>query len=186
MLRALVGLGTDGLTERLAVPDRAILRCAGLFALRPRSAAGLRTIISAYFGVSVRVQQFVGRWREIEPEDQTRLGERHGSNVLGESAVLGTRVWDQPGAIRVILGPLSGEQYRDFLPTGSALRPLRDLVQLYVGPDLDVEFELVLRASDTPAAKLDRSPDAALGWTSWLGMPQRTAHPQVSVRAEAS
>ena len=184
MLRALVGLGTEGLTERLAVPDRAILRCAGVFALRPRSVAGLRAIVAHYFGVPARIEQFVGRWREIEPEDTTRLGARFGSNVLGESAVLGTRVWDQTAAIRIVLGPLSGAQYRDLLPNGSALTPLGDLVRLYVGPELDVEFQLVLRAADTPSARLDRSEDAALGWTSWLGMRDRPADPRVSVSAE--
>jgi type VI secretion system protein ImpH len=146
--------------------------------------AGLRAVIRSYVGVPVRVQQFVGRWRDLEPEDTTRLGRRQQSNVLGENAVLGTRVWDQSGAIRVTLGPLTAAQYRDLLPNGTALAPLRDLVRLYVGPALDVSYQLVLRASETPSARLDGSPNAALGWTAWLDMPHRVIHPSVPVASE--
>jgi type VI secretion system protein ImpH len=184
MLRAMVGLGTEGLANRMAVPDRALMRYAGLLTLRPRSAGGLRALVASYFNVPVRVSQFVGRWRTLEDADTTRLGSRRHMTSLGEGAVLGTRVWDQSAAVRITLGPLSAEQYQDFLPTGRALQPLRDLAAFYVGPSVDVEIQLVLHASETPAARLDSPAPPSLGWTSWLGLEGRTEHPQVAIGEE--
>jgi type VI secretion system protein ImpH len=181
MLRAMVGIGTAGLAERLAVPDRALMRYAGLLTLRPRSSGGLRALIASYFGVPVRVDQFVGRWRTLEESDTTKLGSRAHAIGLGEGAVLGTRVWDQSGAVRITLGPLNAAQYQDFLPTGSALQPLRDLASFYVGPTIDVEIQLVLRASETPSARLDTPAPPSLGWTSWLPSDGRTEHPRVAI-----
>jgi type VI secretion system protein ImpH len=184
MMRALTGIATDGLANRLAVPDRALLRYAGLLALRPRSAGGLRALVASYFNVPVRVHQFVGRWRTLEDGDTTRLGGRSHTSTLGEGAVLGTRVWDQSAAVRITLGPLTAAQYQDFLPTGRGLQPLRDLAAFYVGPTVDVEIQLVLRASETPAARLDAPTPPTLGWTSWLPQDGRTEHPQVTIGEE--
>lgn len=178
MLRSIAGLGTPGLANRMAVPDRAMLRYASVVALRPRSALGLQAMLTSYFGVRVRVDQFVGRWRALEPEDRTTIGAYRGtSNVLGSNAVLGTHVWDQSGAVKVVVGPLTARQYRDFLPTGSALQPFKDMVQLYCGPELDVEIDLVLHTREDARSKLERQGPPALGWTSWLPTPGRVRTP---------
>jgi type VI secretion system protein ImpH len=49
-LFSLMGLGLTSLSSQLAAPA-ALLRYAGLLAARPRSAAGLTTLLSDYFGV---------------------------------------------------------------------------------------------------------------------------------------
>jgi type VI secretion system protein ImpH len=187
MLRALAGLGTEAVPG-LGVADGATLRYAALLGQRPRSAAGMERMLSTYFRVPVRVRQFVGCWRALEPEDATRLGD--GKSALGRGAVLGDRVWDQTGRIRLVIGPLSHAQYLDFLPSGTAMPALRALAKLYLSPEIEVECRLVLRASDTPDAWLPPSdtPDGPveprLGWTAWLPTRgPRRANPQVTVRA---
>jgi type VI secretion system protein ImpH len=185
MLRAVAGLGTDGLAGRMAVPDGAALRYAAVLAQRPRSAAGLERMLSTYFRVPVRVRQFVGCWRTLEPEDTTRLGD--GRNPLGAGATLGQRVWDQTGRIRLVIGPLTYAEYRDFLPTGTAMRPLREMARLYLGSATDVDCRLVLRAAETPDARLAGGADAVpgeprLGWTSWLPtVGPRADHAHVTI-----
>lgn len=183
MLKSIAGLGLDSLGNRLSMADRSLLRYASLLNMRPRSAAGLQALLSSYFGVRVRVEQFVGRWRTIEPEDRTRLDRRENSNVLGQSAVLGTQVWDQTGAIRLVVGPLSAQKYRDMLPTGTALQPFKDLVKLYCGPELDVEISLILALSEPARSELNAAP--ALGWTSWLGNAGRGRTPGATLRVNA-
>lgn len=189
MLRAIAGLGTEGLSGRLAAPDGATLRYAAMFAQRPRSALGLERMLTSYFGVPVRLRQFIGQWRALEPEDTTRLGA--GSNALGVNAVLGGRAWDQCGRVRLVIGPLSLAQYFDYLPGGTAMRALEDLARLYVGPELEIECRLVLRASEVPAASLSRpeqwgpAAEPRLGYTSWLTTTHaRTQHEQVTLAAE--
>src|SRR6185295_4563008 len=88
----------------------------GLLSQRKRSAAGLEAIVHDYFHLPVRVLQFQGRWLRLEPEKQTRLGERAGNARLSDDAVIGDRVWDVQGKIRLRIGPLPRDRFIDFLP----------------------------------------------------------------------
>ncbi|MDB4876980.1 MAG: uncharacterized protein JWM41_3426 [Gemmatimonadetes bacterium] len=187
MLASLAGLGMDGLQQRVAVPDRSLLRFSALLAQRPRSAVGLERLLTGYFGVHTRVRQFVGKWRPIESDDVTRLGRSGQSQILGESAVLGSRVWDQQGKVALVVGPLDFGRYRDFLPTGTGLAPLRDLARLYLGPETEFDVQLVVRARQVPVAALVSADPPQLGWTSWLASTRpRTHNPHVAPTGEAS
>ncbi|HEX7240835.1 MAG TPA: type VI secretion system baseplate subunit TssG, partial [Longimicrobiaceae bacterium] len=73
-LLAVAGMGTEGLQERLQVPDRALLRYAGLLSHHPRSMAGLEGMLREHFGVGVRGVQMVGRWLPLGERQTTRLG----------------------------------------------------------------------------------------------------------------
>ncbi|HEX8830929.1 MAG TPA: type VI secretion system baseplate subunit TssG, partial [Longimicrobium sp.] len=56
-LRALVGIGTPGLHNRLpGVDDRTLLARAGLLAHEVRSQAGLQGLLADHFGVPVRIE----------------------------------------------------------------------------------------------------------------------------------
>jgi type VI secretion system protein ImpH len=187
MLAALAGMGTKGLENRLAVPDRDMLRYAALLAQRPRSAIGLERMLSSYFAVPVRVRQFVGKWQQLEPDDVTRIGLDGQAHVLGESAVLGSRVWDQTGRIALVVGPMDYERFRDFLPTGTALAAFRGMTALYLGPEMEFSVQLVLRARQVPSPSLNSAQPVMLGWTSWLGSARpRTHNPHVALTGKAS
>ena len=180
MLRAIAGLDNDAFAGRLNVPEGATLRYAAMLAQRPRSALGLERVLTSYFGTAIRVRQFIGRWRTLEPEDSTRLGKT--ANALGEDAVLGDRVWDQSGRVRLVIGPLSIGHFMDFLPGGTAMPALQDLARLYLGPEMEIECQLVLRAGEVPAAALTTPSESRLGLTSWLGTAgARTRHAMVTV-----
>jgi type VI secretion system protein ImpH len=182
MLRAIAGLDNDAFAGRLHVPEGATLRYAAMLAQRPRSALGLERMLTSYFGVAIRVRQFIGRWRTLEPEDGTCLG--RSANVLGDSAVLGDRVWDQSGRVRLVIGPLTLKHYMDFLPGGNAMPSLLDLTKLYLGPEMEVECQLVLRAGEVPPAWLSSAADTRLGLTSWLETAgARTRHAMVTIDA---
>ena len=180
MLRSIAGLGFDSLRHAPSLPDGASLRFAAMLAQRPRTALGLERVLTSYFGVAVRVRQFIGRWRTLEPEDSTRLGKS--CNELGSSAVLGERVWDQAGRVRLVIGPLSLPQFMDYLPNGTAMAPLRELARLYLGSEMEIECRLVLRAGEVPPAVLDPAFQPRLGLTSWLGTSgARMQHAQVTL-----
>ena len=194
-LRSLVGLGLPPLRDRLAVSaegrplarvdDLAVLYYGGLFAHRPRNAAGLEALLADYFQLPVRVQQFQGRWLALEPANQTRLGDGPGSNNrLGADALAGERVWDRQGQFRVRVGPLAYERFVEFLPDRAPI-PARKasflmahLVRLYVGPDLEYDVQLVLLAAEVPGCRLDDGGGGVgprLGWNTWLGsLPRAT------------
>ncbi len=182
----LVGLGTKGLRGRMSLPDESLLPYAGLIAQKPHSANALENILSDYFGTRAKLKQFYGQWLTLDPADYTRLGERN--SVLGESAIAGTRVWDQQSKFRVRLGPVDFGKFQAFLPNGSAYEPLRSIIKFMVGYEFDFDVQLILRKDNVPSSILttraQRKP--LLGWTTFLKTQPFTADDeQVVLQAAA-
>jgi type VI secretion system protein ImpH len=170
-LLALIGLGTPGLAGRQAVPDQALICYQGLLGQYPRSAASFRAMLSHYFQVKVEVHPFAGSWRPLGPGSRTCLqGGFSKSESLGVGMVLGDEIWDQQSVVRVRLGPMAIEEYRQFLPNGGAYESLKALARFFCGDDLDVEVQLVLKREAAPRFGLD-APGAdppRLGWLGWI------------------
>jgi len=165
-----IGMGTSNLRGRLAVKDEGLLRYSGLLGQRPASAISLAAIVRDHFGVSVEIQEFVGSWYWLSDEDQSDLTGQRSNNQLGEGALAGDAVWDPQARFRVRLGPLSLVDFLSFLPDGQAIEELRDLLRFYVGPVLQFEIQLILRASEVPWSRLgDETPAGPrLGWFGWV------------------
>jgi len=178
-LRCLVGLGTEGLANRLDVADETAVFYAGHFTHAPRSALALERMLADYFGQAAQVQQFSGRWLMLPPDQRTAMpaGGRPGNySALGRTAVVGARVWDVQTRFRVRLGPMSYREFLEFLPGGEALARLADLVRLYSGPALEFEVQPVLRRDEVPTARLGAAGGgkSMLTRNSWLASRPRT------------
>lgn len=161
----LIGRGTNGMPTKRPIAPITMVRYAGLLTQQPRSCEGLRGLISDYFrGVSVRVQQCIGRWLTIE--DTNRLGERFCS--LGQDTIIGSRLHDRTGKFRISLGPVGRKEFMELLPNGRRIKELKELVKLYLLDELDFDVEIWLRGDEVPPIQLG-SPEqpALLGWTSW-------------------
>ena len=170
--------------EALAqVEDQAILRYSGLLARRPRTAAGLAAVLADYFEAPVEVRQFQGEWLLLDAADQSQLGAAGGNCQLGLNLVIGERVWDVEGKIRVRLGPLDYEQFVEFLPYRRATPEckafflLSHLVRLYIGPTLEFDVQVLLEPDAVPECILGdpNTPGSRLGWNTWLHSGARTA-----------
>lgn len=165
-LGSLCGIGTPALRQRDAIGDFAKLHFAGLLANGRRPAAGLATILRAYYGVPVRIEQFVGHWMPIPADGQTRIGGQDLGNRLGTSAVLGKKVWDCQHRFRLVFGPLDHADYVRLLPGAPGMRRLQAWVRQYAGMALDWDVRLVLKKAQVPQLKLGTM---QLGWTTYLG-----------------
>jgi len=183
-VRALIGLGTPGLENRQDVPDDSLLYFSGLLSLHPRSAMGLRQLLIDYFGVPVEVDQFVGAWYPVEADLQCNLGlDKTDSERLNLGALVGDEIWDQQSRVRVQMGPLTLEQYLDFLPGGEAHRKIRALTGFFAKGEFDVELRLVLRRNEVPPCELKWEGGVVpqLGWTSWVKSAPFTRDPGETV-----
>ena len=186
---SLVGLGSPGLRNRLRmmtadrqprrltkVDDQAIYYYGGLFAPRVRNALSLEAILEDYFNLPVEVRQFQGQWLQLDAANRSHLGEAASNNLLGVNSVAGQRVLDVQGRLCVRLGPLTYEQFAQFLPNRAAVPEgktyfqLVHLQRLYIGQEFDVDVQLVLKAEETPECQLPVGTDDGpqLGWNGWL------------------
>ena len=170
-LRDMIGLGTEGLQDRQAVPDEALLHYVGLLAPQARSAEALTGILSDYFEVPVEIEQFVGAWYDLGPKTQCQMNdEESDSERLGGGAVVGDQIWDQQGRVRIKVGPMTFDRYREFLPDGSAFEPLRAITRFFANDEIDFEVQLILKREQVPGLQIgaEGAEPPQLGWASWL------------------
>lgn len=171
-LAALSGLGMNAFRDADEMPLRDKLYFSGHLASTPRHAEGLASLLTDYFKVPVRIVEFVAHWLQIPEKDRLRLGQGRdrGLGKLGESTVLGSRVWQRQDKFQVFLGPLTMSEYESFLPGSEAFRKLTAAVRNYLGLELLWEIRLLLKSPERPAARLGRQ--GQLGWTSWVSGDQ--------------
>ena len=179
ILRALVGLGTDHLRERVREGEAHWLYFAGLFGTARRTTAGLASMLEALCGHPVTVQEFVGRWQRLVPEERSRLGGPPGpatanlQNELGGTLMLGDRVWDVLSSVRIRIGPLPAAATADLQQAGLD-GWLEHLVRSYLGPDVD--FEILGLVDPATIRPMALGGDARLGGASWLASSDQASY----------
>ena len=165
----LIGMGTANLRGHMPVADLGLLHYAGLLAQRPHSADALRAFLHDYFGVPVIVQQFLGKWHDLEVDELCTLGAGDTNSLLGGGAVAGDAVWSRQALVRIVFGPLTAEQFCEFLPDGKSFAQAAVLVRWFLGSTLEFELQATLRREEVPSCRLGDEPgDARLGWSAWL------------------
>ena len=167
---ATFGIGSPGLRGRDALDDNAKLFMAGRLSQQSRPAEGLQAMLEELFLVPKVVEQYVGERMTLPMEAKLELGSSPSVAALGKTATLGDRVWGSQHKFRIICGPLSGDDFRRFLPGAKSLAKLCSTVRMYVGDELDWELRLLLVGGETPTSKLGEF--GQLGWTSWIGEKQ--------------
>ncbi len=161
---ALSGYAGERLRARDAMPDLTKRHFAGHLGRAVRNPAGLTAILSSFFGTRVTLQEFIGTWLKLEPDDRWQLGAMAG---LGRATSIGEAVWTRNAKFRLRIGPLSLEEYLGLLPGSGGLARLAAIVRNYVGDALDWDLNLVLSGDAVPVAVLGA--DTRLGQTSWIG-----------------
>jgi type VI secretion system protein ImpH len=165
-LGAVAGLAGPGFFGRSALPDRFSFFAAGLLAMQTRPAEAISRLVTLYFRVPAKVQEFVGAWLSIPPRARTRIGLLGNAQRLGQDAVVGSRVYLRHHRFRLVLGPLGLADFLAFLPDGDSRAKLGAMVRRVPGMEMDWDTQLVLRRDEVPETALNGT--ARLGWTSWL------------------
>jgi type VI secretion system protein ImpH len=186
LMRSIVGFDESGpRAGQLAAGGAAehdVLGFAGLYGHSLRPASALEQMLAAQLRLPVRIEQFSGQWLMMPPDQRSALPSRSiGSmrsgihNRLGANAVLGDRVWDVASRLGARIGPLSFEQYLQFVPSGAGLRRAGTLARLYVRLEFDLLVRPVLKQESVPCWQLNsRAPlPQLLGRTIWLRSENR-------------
>jgi type VI secretion system protein ImpH len=170
-LRHLIGIGTAGLQNRQEVSDSSLTFYSGLLSLQPRSALALEQFLSDYFDVPIAVEEFGGSWHPLSEQDICKFADPPTeAEQLGFGVVVGDAVWDRASRAKISVGPLSLEQYKDFLPGGAAYKPLQALTNFFSNGEIIFEVQLILDRSHVPACQLgiDSKAPPMLGWLTWM------------------
>ncbi|MHC4362564.1 MAG: type VI secretion system baseplate subunit TssG [Planctomycetota bacterium] len=164
---SLVGLGMPALRKRDDIPDYTKFYYSGRLSGQTKCADGLQAVLADYFDLRAGIEEFVGEWMRLPQQHICRLGADESNGTLGQSVILGSRVWGSQYKFRITLGPLSIEEYMRLLPAGDRIRRLVALVRNYVGDELAWDVKLILNREEVPPTRLDGN--TRLGWTTWLG-----------------
>lgn len=143
---------------------------SGHLTRQPRSAAGLRAILSHHFATPVAVKENQFQWLSLPENARLRLGDVGQNARLGKTHCLGVAVPDIQSRFAVTLGPMPWRQYCRLLPADSsgALIKLTDWIRHYVGVEFAWEARLRLAAGEYQGYRLGNS--QPLGRSSWLGL----------------
>ncbi|APW38286.1 type VI secretion protein [Rhodoferax koreense] len=168
--------GHDPLEIRDSVlPAHARLAASTHLSREARNPDGLTQTLAKFFAVPVQLQEFVMHWIRIDAADQSRLGLPRTSSMLGGGAIAGDVVADRQNKFRLVLGPLSLQQYLRFTPQGRDLPLLIEWVRGFIGYEFVWEVELRVRHVNAPPARLGDG--ERLGWSTWLGDASAAAMP---------
>jgi type VI secretion system protein ImpH len=170
-----IGVGSPIYRDLDRVDDRLKLLYAGLTSAKPKSAVRLKSLITGVFGVKVEVDQCVGTWLHLDKDDQLSLGGfgPGGAGQLGADTIVGARVYSVSDKIRIRIFTGSLDEYRKFLPpTRTKPNPwtekLFDLIDFYLGLEIEYEIELALPKRCSSAVQMNRNNSATLGHIGWL------------------
>jgi len=162
----LLGYGHKELKDRIPRVDR-LPRYIGLFSQWPRSAMGLRTLISdALGGAPVRIEPNVPRMVRIPDDQRLVLGAQ--AATLGEDAHLGCEIKDLMGKITMTIGPLDDETYHACLAGQDNFLWVEELITLYLSEPVECRLEVELTRYEAQPARLGEGKWGALGHDAWV------------------
>lgn len=153
----------DGATPESAFSSWARLHYAGVFASR-RSAGAIKGGLQHLLGMSVEINEFQPVWRNIEVEDQTRLGLQY--HQLGD-AILGSKTLQATDTFEAQIIPENLSSFKRLLPTGDLFAVAAEALTAMAPSHLEWKMTLCIPQSEIIPVRLDGK--SGLGWSSWIG-----------------
>ncbi|AKH63630.1 MULTISPECIES: type VI secretion system baseplate subunit TssG [Photorhabdus] len=188
---ALVGLGSDVNRAHLNINHSKMLAYAGLLASPGRSPEVIRSLISHCFDLpDVTVHGWEIRKIAIGPSQQNRLGgklklkgrkKKIEQSIMGENFFLGSWVRSCNSKFMICINDLSREHFLSFLPDGKNFLPLVMFICFVLRDQLAWDLRLGLAENQAGGMVLGTKQNNNLGWTSFLGEPEKKPFITISV-----
>jgi len=160
------GLTNENIRQ-LIPPEYNPLRYLGLLGHFPRSAYGLKAMLSDLLELkSIRILECQDNLLSI-PEDQ-KISLGIANCQLGETAHLGEEIISTNNAFTIQIGPISFDDYSQLIPTSKKFELLNQSVKLYIDQPLIWDVALSIPGEEAPGITLGKQNGAQLGYDSWL------------------
>jgi type VI secretion system protein ImpH len=162
-------IGRGAFTKNISpeLSDFTLLKYAGVFSQRVRNKEGLRILLSHLFPqFKINLKEFEAHW--VELADVPTPGNQ--DLLLGINSFIGRSTIDYQSRICLEIGPLTFEDYLDFLPGSENAKKLNELLKLYLndGLEYNIKFKII---ADTIISVSWNDERLKLGSTYWLGKP---------------
>lgn len=187
---ALVGLGSRDIRKKLQINHGKMLAYAGLLASPGRAPEVICSLVSHCFNLAdVTLHSWQLRKVIIPLSQQNRLGQKvkirgkkyEEKSVLGMNFSLGEKVADRSGKFLLCINQLTREEFLSFLPNGKNYTPLVMFVAFIMRDQFAWDLRLGLAEEQVGGMVLGTEQNTLLGWTSFLGTPERKPHVTISV-----
>lgn len=166
-INSFTGRGLFSKVKENTLNDFALLKFSGLYTQRVRNKAGLKILLSYLFpNFEIKIKENVPRW--IQLTDIPKLGEE--GNQLGINSYCGESTIDFMSRICLEIGPVTFEEYLNFLPGTFQAKRLTELLKLYLNDGLEFDFQFIIK-SDTIIMVSWDDERLKLGSTLWVGKP---------------
>ncbi len=168
-INSFTGRGLFSKIQESVIDNFALLKFSGLFSQRVRNKNGLKILLHFFFPkYNMEIKEFVPRWIRLSDipyigEDDYRLGE---NSFVGESTV------DYMSRICIKIGPITFEEYLNFLPGTRNSKCLVELLKMYLNDGLEFDFQFQVKADTVVMISWDDE-RLKLGSTLWLGKPKK-------------
>ena len=175
---AMMGLSWEHLQSQGTIDPRSVAVRLGELSRSCRGVSDLETQLRHYFEVPVKVEPFVPSVTPISKGGRWRLGRYSTDSTmrLGAGLPIGKTTVSLSNRFRVVIGPLTREDYARFLPEGESRARLEDWILLYVGTEIDWDLQILMESKSATGWCLGRG--GRLRRDGWLGRTR----PEVATR----
>ncbi|MGV7963433.1 type VI secretion system baseplate subunit TssG [Photorhabdus tasmaniensis] len=187
---SLVGLGSDVNRAHLNINHSKMLAYAGMLASPSRSPEVIRSLVSHCFDLQdVTVHGWQLRKVTIPLSQQNRLGQqltadgekKKKMSILSENFTIGSWVKGYNSKFMLCINELSREHFLSFLPDGKNFLPLVMFICFVLRDQLAWDLRLGLAENQAGGMVLGTKQNNNLGWTSFLGEPEKKPFVTISV-----
>ncbi len=146
------GLASESLGT-VPIPPRAWLAAAQVLGRRPRTRPALEEALAiALPHLSFRLEDFLPGFVAGCGAPAARVG--MGELRLRRGVRIGRHARTQASGVRLLVGPVGGEQFRALLPGGRDFDALLSVVRATLASRSDAELEIEIRAGEEPRARV--------------------------------
>lgn len=184
MLGSLIGC-TNYQDKSIPSMDR-LFFYSGLLSRNIRSAEQLNKILTDYFGITISIIPFQGRWISLTDLEASKIGTNPlKSNIntsncwynqLGVNCCIGKRIWFLQNNCLIQIGPLPYKNYLSWLPEGILYSDLKKILSFCLGIEINYKIQLILLNTEVPNFQLRQNNPQKLGWNTWLKINNFSNH----------
>jgi type VI secretion system protein ImpH len=164
------------------------LSCAQHFSFQLKNRFGLLDMLRSIFPYPIDVFEFVTDHYDIPQNRWVVLGDRK-TSVLGRNMQIGRTMVSMAGNFEIRIGPVSFDQYNNFMMGHAGFDLLTEAVNLYLDRPLAYRIVFIITSAMIPPAQVgfdlenETYEAARLGYTCWIG---RCGEDEVSLKINAS